>query len=171
MANPTHVHRLILDLRANWRGSPATLERRLHSYYLACCRRIWPLLPQQESRQGVELAERYLNGSISAADLACANYYVEGAAFNIEYNSEPERILQWIREVEALPHDELCAMVPGIDPVASIDARRLLLQAAYFADYAMMYQQMRRKEPWERYAMFFAPDLFREAFGDPCDRC
>src|SRR5262249_44342168 len=38
-------------------NAPPELSRALHRFYLACCRRIWKLLPQEESRDAVELAE------------------------------------------------------------------------------------------------------------------
>lgn len=171
MTDSTNVHALILAVRDNWRGSPDELERRLHHYYLLCCRRIWRLLPQHESRKGVEIAEQYLAGRVSAEDLMDANYYAEGAAFNIDYNSDPENIERWVREVEAMPRDELRAMLVEEDPTVGLEPRKLLLRAAYFADYAMMYPKMRRKEPPENYAIFFAPDLFREVFGDSRDLC
>lgn len=166
MTDSTNVCALILAIRNDWQGSPDELERRLHLYYLLCCRRIWRLLPQQESRRGVELAEQYLAGRISAEELMHANYYVEGAAFNIDYNSEPENIERWVREVEAMPCDELHAMLADEDPTVGVDARKLLLRAAYFADYAMMYPKLRHKKPPEKYAIFLAPDLFRELFGN-----
>src|SRR5262245_21057460 len=92
---PMGVCATIMELRVNWTGDRDLLERRLHTYYLACCRRIWRLLPQEASRRGVELGEQYLAGQISAEELDRANYHVEGAAFNIDYNSEPENIERW----------------------------------------------------------------------------
>jgi hypothetical protein len=171
MTDLTNVHALIIAVRNNWQGCPDELERRLHHYYLLCCRRIWRLLPQQESRRGVELAEQYLADGISGEELMHANYYVEGAAFNIDYNSEPENIERWVREVEAMPRDELCAMLAGEYTAVAVDARRLLLRAAYFADFAMVYPKMRHKKPSKEYAIFFAPDLFRQVFGKLGDLC
>jgi hypothetical protein len=132
-----------------------------------CCRRIWRLLPQQESQRGVEIAEQYLAGRISADELMHANYSVEAAAFNIDYNCEPENIERWVSEIEAMPRDELRAMLADEDPTTvGVDARKLLLRAAYFANYATVYPNLRHKKPLERYAIFFAPDLFRKVFGN-----
>jgi hypothetical protein len=166
MTDSTNAYALILTVRNDWPGCPDELERKLHRYYLLCCRRIWRLLPQQESRRGVELAEQYLAGRVSAEELMHANYYVEGAAFNIGYNSEPENIERWVREVEAMPRDELRALLADEGSTVAVDARKLLLRAAYFADYAMMYPKLRHKQPLEKYAIFFAPELFRDVFGD-----
>src|SRR5689334_17272244 len=43
-------------------GTGIDLECALHQFYLASCRAIWKLLPQEESRRGVEMAEQYLDG-------------------------------------------------------------------------------------------------------------
>ncbi|HKA21315.1 MAG TPA: hypothetical protein VKN18_23765 [Blastocatellia bacterium] len=48
-------------------------------YYLACCRVIWELLPQDASRNGVKVAERELDGLASATEIYEAEYHAEGA--------------------------------------------------------------------------------------------
>jgi hypothetical protein len=40
-------------------------ERRLHLFAAACCRRIWHLLPNQEARRVVEMAERRADGQVA----------------------------------------------------------------------------------------------------------
>src|SRR4051794_28122100 len=70
----------------------ADLVRALHRFYLASCRGIWKLLPQEASRRGVELAERFIVGRASAEELNELNYHVEGAAFLIDYNTDPEAV-------------------------------------------------------------------------------
>lgn len=68
------------------------LQRQLHRYYLACGRAIWRLLPQEDSRLGIEVGEQYLAGKVNDKELNRVNWYVEGAAFTIDYNTEPEAI-------------------------------------------------------------------------------
>ena len=51
--------RMIEALWHSHRGDVASLQRQLHRYYLASCRAIFRLLPQEASRRGIEMAERY----------------------------------------------------------------------------------------------------------------
>src|SRR4051812_35481827 len=123
---------MLRAVRGRWRDQ-AVLHRRLQRYYLACCRAIWPLLPQEASRRGVELAERSLDGKASDEDMSGLSWHVEGAAFNIDYDCDPEAIAGWVRAVEALPPTELTALVHTAEG-RSLGARELLLRAAYFTD-------------------------------------
>jgi hypothetical protein len=156
-------------LEALWEssgGDEATLVPMLHRYFVACCRRIWRLLPQEGSRRGIEVAERYLAGGATDEELSEVNWDVEGAAFNIDYSRQPEAIERWVAEVQAIPKEEIAAMLnpPGV--MRDIDARKLLKQAAYFADYAMIYPHVTPKRGVPAgYSAFLSADLLREQFG------
>jgi len=144
----------------------ATLVPALHRYFLACCRRIWRLLPQEGSRHGIEVAERYVVGEANEGDLRSANWHCEGAAFNIDYDCDPETIQGWVAEVWAIPAGEMAAMLNPPGAALEVDAQELLLRAAYFADFAMIYPDLtpKRGVP-ENYALFLSADLLREQFG------
>jgi hypothetical protein len=144
----------------------ARLEGRLHRYYLVSCRAIWKLLPQEESRRGVEVAERYLMGKATAEEFKKANYEAEGAAFNIDYNVDPDAINQWVAEFQAIPKHELQSLLHP--PTAKIEARELLKRAAYFVDYAMVYPSLTPKGPPSRDSyVFLSAALLREMLGNP----
>lgn len=158
-----------IDLRfgSDVRGSGAgdDLTRSLHRFYLASCRRIWPLLPQVASRHGVELAEQFLAGEATAEWVSEYNWHTEGAAFRIDYAAAPgdaEAIAQWVADVRALPAGELRAMLHPPETADGVEPRELLLRAAYFADYAMVYPSLRpHGTPPDSYRLFLSAEVLR----------
>src|SRR4051812_20853220 len=89
----------------------AGLKRQLHGYYLACCRRIWKLLPSEDSRRGVEAGERYLCGQIDDDELDRINWHAEAVPYRIEGDIGSEVIARWVEEVGAIPASELREML------------------------------------------------------------
>ena len=153
--------------RQEWSGEEADLDRILQRYCLACCRRIWRLLPQEESRAGVEVAERFIDELATREDLGRAEWLAEGAAFKIDQDSEPESIARWCDEVSRIPSDELDAMIHSPRPEDDLSPRGLLEHAAYFVDTAMCYPGIRPKESIERFRLFLPTPLLREVVGNP----
>jgi hypothetical protein len=139
------------------------LDRALHRYYLASCRAIWKLLPQEASRRGVELAEQFLAGTVSGEEVRSYNRDVEGAAFRIDYGTDPGAIDRWVADVGAIPEVELRAMLHPPEAVLEIEPRELLKRAAYFVDYAMIYPSLSPKgSPPLSYRHFLSADVLRE---------
>jgi len=153
--------------RQEWRGEEADLDRIIQRYCLACCRRIWPLLPQEESRAGVEVAERFIDGLATRDEFARAEWLAEGAAFAFDFDTEPESIARWCDEVSRLPPEELSAMIHSPRPEDDLSPRGLLSHAAYFADGAMCYHSLMPKESIESYRLFLSAPLLREMLGNP----
>ena len=133
----------------------------LHRYYLACCRSIWPLLPQEPSRRGVELAEQWIDGDVSTEELNKFNWHVEGAAFNIDYNVEPDKIEQWVADLRA--NDSYRHLLHPPEAADDVEPRELLKRAAYFADYAMIYPSLKPpRPPSDNYRPFLDAKLLRQ---------
>jgi hypothetical protein len=155
-------------------GDESILVPRIHRYLIACGRRIWRLLPDDGSRLGIEVAERFVEGEASVTKLRKTRWYTEGSAFTIDYDTEPLLVQRWIDEINAIPRHELAALLHPPDIADKIDARQLLKQAAYFADFAAHFPFFLRtcffwrpEHPASHYALFLSAELVREFFGNP----
>jgi hypothetical protein len=94
----TSPDRMLRHLRQHARISRTPGGSRcLRLFAVACCRRVWPLLPEERSRAAVETAERYADGRASRAELAAACE----AAREVERIAEHQ--MQHIREGNPLP--------------------------------------------------------------------
>ncbi|NEO88689.1 MAG: hypothetical protein F6J87_31350 [Spirulina sp. SIO3F2] len=138
-------------------------DTQLHHFYLACCRKIWKLLPAPGSQEGVEMAEQWLRGHVTNLELNACNWDVEGAAFSIDYQTSTEELEQWIANVELIPKLELRSVLNPPDLIDACSTYALLKRAAYFASFATMYPAMSPKGiPPEEYHLFLSPELPRK---------
>ena len=160
------VPRMLEAIRANWRGDETELDLKLKRYYLLCCRAIWKLLLQENSRNGVLVAERYLDGLASKDEFYKAEYYAEGAAFNLDYNCDPAGIEKMVEQFLEIPNDEIRTVIYSIDELGDISPQEILTRAAYFADFAINYPNLNPKKLPARYIPFLSLHLLREIFDD-----
>ncbi len=76
------------------------------------------------------------------------------------------RIALLVADLEAMPVDELRRMVRTTEGAESVPPRRLLADAAYFADCAMFYPSVATREGFiERYPQFLSAALLRQLVG------
>ncbi|MCF6443074.1 hypothetical protein L1077_26975 [Pseudoalteromonas luteoviolacea] len=142
------------------------VEMPLYKFYLSSCRNIWPLLTQEESRKGIELAEGFVAGKVKWDSISEYNWHVEGAAFCFEDPPDQERIDIWIKEVECQSSD-LINKIRNEDE-EKISTQELLKQAAYFADYAMIYPSIQPKGlPCDEFNRFLCPKLLKQHVNYP----
>ena len=167
-----------------WRGLPVStdlretdaaecddLDRALHRFYVASGRGIWPLLVQADSRRAIELAEQFLAGAATAAQLNEHEYDAEAAAFTVDYETAPEAIARWVAKVRALPPDRLRALLHPPATADRVETRELLKRAAYFAHYAMTYPSIRPPgPPPASYRPFLSAVVLRRYVGYPGPR-
>ena len=157
--------------RQEWRGAEADLNRLLRRYCLACARRIWPLLIFDESKEGVAVAERHLDGAASDEEHHMAQWNAEGAAFCFDYPTPADpyqqRIDAAIETLTQMPPAELAALIHPPQPEDDPSPRGLLTQAAFFVAYHAMCYPGRPVESIERYRRFLSAPLLREMVGSP----
>jgi len=72
--NPTDLDMMLTFLREN-RAS----TRKVWLFACACCRGIWPLFTDQRSQAAVEVAERYVDGFVTSAELKAASNHASDA--------------------------------------------------------------------------------------------
>ena len=73
-----------------------------------------------------------------------------------------------IEAVDAVPVPELRRMVRATAGADNVPPRQLLADAAYFADFAMVYPGVRPREgAIERYSQFLSARLLRDFIGSP----
>lgn len=182
---------MIRSLRAGWHGPAEDFVRLIHRYLLASCRAIWRILPMEESRRGVEVAERYIEGRATDEEYRIAGWQSEGAAFYLdphEYQPHDEsaeaievhrrwlaerraRIAVLVAEVEAIPAEELRRMVRRGPADGPLDAQQVLSDAAYFADWVIGYHLIHaRSHSIQTHEAFLDPARLREMVGDPSSR-
>ena len=143
-----------------------SVELPLYKFYLSACRNIWPLLTQEESRKGIELAEGFVEGKVKWDSVSEYNWYVEGAAFYFEDPADQERIDIWIKDVESQSSDLINKI--RNDSEEKNCTQELLKQAAYFADYAMIYPSIQPKgSPYDAFNKFLCPKLLRQYVNYP----
>ena len=164
------VSSMLKALRSSWPGSEAELELELHRYLLACCRRIWRLLPGDAIRMAIEVAERYLDGQATArardaaADLAEHEYF-NIIAINSNYNHV--RIQRWLDEIAKIPRSKLRRLVRTSLEAPEFSPREILVDAAAFAFRVVHYESLFPKESIVEYARLLSAHLLRERFDNP----
>jgi hypothetical protein len=67
-------------------------ERKLRLFAVACCRRIWHLLPDELLRQAVHMAERYADGEVGEEERQTAYLAVMAQAAQVHYPNFPSPI-------------------------------------------------------------------------------
>jgi hypothetical protein len=163
-------------LLQKWPGEAAELDKLLSRYFLACCRRIWRLLPVEDSRAGVEVAERFARGQASDKELGRAQWLAESAPWRFHLDpgmtacwseQDHQDAARWCEEVARLSASELDAMICSPCPGDDLSPRGLLEHAGDFALYAICYPDVEPKESMTQYRLFLPAPLLREVVGNP----
>jgi hypothetical protein len=130
---------MLNQLLEKWEDSEEAWDHLMKRYLFACGHAIWKLLLQEESRKGIEVAERFMIGLASYEEFELAEFKSEGAAFNLDYNCAPEDIKGWINDFKRIPREELSQMIHPVEAIKKYKPQKLLMYAAYFAHFTMRY--------------------------------
>jgi hypothetical protein len=149
-------------------------DLKLYLYLLACCRNIWPLLPQPEMREAVEYSYRYLDGEVSYEQHDKAVWRLEGELYSgVEYYANrpglpvPEEIAGWVAIVDAIPVEQLMAIAGCGGEVLPENRLLLLRDAGYFAFHAICSMPGCSLVLLNAYKRFMSPSLLRMHFVAP----
>jgi hypothetical protein len=185
------VPAMIRSLRAGWHGPAEDFVRLIHRYLLASCRAIWPILPMEESRRGVEVVERYIEGRATREECRIAGWHAEGAALYLDpdqYQPDGEseeaievhrrwleerraRVSSFVAELGSIPAEALLGMVRRGPEHGPLDARQVLADAAYFVDGVIGYHLIFARSHFiQANEAFLDPARLREMVGDPSSR-
>jgi hypothetical protein len=170
---------MLLWFRRSWSGDRSDLDRLTQRYLLACCRRIWRLLPDESSRQSVKVAERHNLGRATREEWEKAKYVAEGAYLNLQLNdgdldqhSEGESVKRRIGEVASIPPEEVRRMARTEGSGGDYSPAKLLEAAAGFAWFSIYcYQGRGARSSMETHALieygaFLSAPLLRETVGN-----
>ena len=152
----------------HWAGPEAELTATLQRYYLACCRRIWPLLVADPVRNLVAVAERFAAGSATGDDLGRASMdhecgFTVVVRFADEYPEYQACLDDWLARMSAIPAPVLKKLTASFPPDTDKSPRALLLDAARFAFDSATLQRAHCWDGMSRsYGHFLSAHLFRE---------
>lgn len=145
--------------------------RLIDLYLVACCRRLWPILPADgDLRKGIETAERWFNGAATLEEVEVAAWHAEGEGMFIdnESNSGDEHVVRWTEAVAQLPRVEIAAIVGSSSPddvPCPFDLLRRVARFVYCVGFGSTHWA------WtDGYPEFLIPSLLREVVGDPFSR-
>lgn len=153
--NSTSAKEMLIFLREERPDFFKEQERQLHRFLIACCWKNEDLLATDGLKEAVRNAERYLEGAVERQDLDRLDYEAEAEVFGIEYAESLERI------------GEVQALIEGIDRLDGVPfeaARKVLVEAAYFAEQTLIYPDIHRQS-WVRKVFnekFISADILRE---------
>jgi hypothetical protein len=87
-------------------------ERKLRLFSVACCRSVWPMLPDQRTRKAVEIAERFSDGLVSQRERAEAAERAEEKACENETDEldHPSWAAYWAAAPEAHQSAEMSSL-------------------------------------------------------------
>jgi hypothetical protein len=152
-------------------------DRKVMLLCLACCHRIWSLIPQPEIRRGIEVAEQLLEGDASKEELDAVAWKAEGALYGgVEYYADrpdaiiPVPIATWMDNIRAMSAEKLSSLGCAAEASSPASLLTLLKDAGYFADHVITmigYEPHSSEFLKLHYRRFLDSDLIREIFGNP----
>lgn len=160
-ATSTSAPKMLSELHDQHPDYFNTLTPILHRYFLACSWKVKHLIPQKSLRDGLRGAEKWIKGQITDQELNRLDWHAEAVCFAFDFAETNEDISQIKDLIDSI--DELKG-------TSFSDAKDLLREAAYFADFAMIYPGL-SSAPYDNKlctSQFLCPDLLRDYLQLTC---
>lgn len=130
---------------------------------MSCCERLIRYRSGECLPKNLKVAKRFLIGLATKKEMHKAEWEIEGQAFGTEYYSE-KGIRFYFRADKNVKSDLLKVRIS--EGLGNAEARRYLINMAYFIDSAFCYIQFTGN--WfikDNYENFLCPRLFERYFG------
>ena len=128
----------------------------LQLFFIDCCRLYLYLLPHEEFRVALDLAEDYASDQISLDKVREYNWYTESAVFSMDYDIDTEKNLAIYENIqEKLSLQNI------------LDARAFAISLGYFVDWTSMYLSDFAGKTNDKYERFLDADLLRRRIREP----
>lgn len=172
---------MLLWFRRSWLGNRSDRDRLTQRYFLACCRKIWRLLPDEYSRRAIKVAERHNVGratrkewrdAVREAEAGWIYFQEVKTGLSLAEEENPEQLGRWIGEIASIPAEELRGMVRPRSSGEAYSPGELLELASGFVEFSVESYGGWGERAWElhrhqldEYQMFLSAPLLREIVG------
>ena len=107
-----------------WQGGSTGGSRKPRLFAAACCRQVWPLLPDERSRRAVEVGEQYADGLCTNEVRRAAS--VEAHNAKDLFRSNPPWAAAWTSDRSPYPAAEMAIRFAGLPVARQADILREL---------------------------------------------
>ncbi|MEP0177852.1 MAG: hypothetical protein ABJH28_10895 [Paraglaciecola sp.] len=128
----------------------------LQLFFIDCCKSKLYLLPHDEFKIALDLADKFASGSVSLEKVREYNWYTESAVFSMDYDTDTEKNLKIYNKIK----DELG--LPNI-----LDARAFAISLGYFIDWSSLYLSDFDGKTPNNYEQFLEAELLRKRIDAP----
>jgi len=128
----------------------------LQLYFIDCCKHYLHLLPHEEFRVALDLAEQFSSGLIPVEKVRDYNWYTESAVFSMDYDIDTAKSMEIYTNIQ----DKLSLF-------NILDARAFAISLGYFIDWTSLYLSDFDGKTNNEYKQFWDPNMLRKRIEKP----